>query len=119
MLILRTACSFSIVYTSCLILSEHSFDFVYLFQLMAVFHEDQRGGTDSPRDTMSLFHEDLRGWTESPRDTMSNGFSSAAPSPESMHYYPHLEYEDPARGEIEVNEAILKGSMSNLLHVIS
>ncbi|XP_072219791.1 par-3 family cell polarity regulator beta a isoform X2 [Leuresthes tenuis] len=61
-------------------------------KLMAVFHEDQRGGTDSPRDAMS------------------NGFSSAAPSPESMHYYPHLEYEDAARGEIEVNEAILKGN---------
>ncbi|KAM4560130.1 par-3 family cell polarity regulator beta a isoform 2-T2 [Odontesthes bonariensis] len=77
---------------------------------MSLFHEDQRRGTDSPRDAMSLFHKDQRREADSPRDTMSNGFSSAAESPESMHYYPHLEYEDPARGEIEVNEAILKAN---------
>lgn len=67
------------------------------FQLVAVFQEVQPERMDSPRETMS------------------NGFSSAAPSPEPMHYYPHLEYQDPARGEIEVNEASLKASMSDLL----
>ncbi|MED6291054.1 hypothetical protein CHARACLAT_019643 [Characodon lateralis] len=59
-------------------------------QLAAVFDEDQRGGT------------------ESPRESISNGFSSDGASPEAMHYCPHLEYEDSSRGEIEVNEAILK-----------
>lgn len=74
---------------------------LFLFQLVAVFHEDQRVGT------------------ESPRETMSNGFSSAAPSPEPMRYHSHLEYEDPNRGEIEVNEAVLKTSMSHLLYSVS
>ena len=69
---------------------------MFLFQLVAVFHEDQRRDTDSPGETMS------------------NGFSSAAPSPEPVHYYSHLEYEDPNRGEIEVNEAVLKASTSHL-----
>ncbi|XP_041834486.1 par-3 family cell polarity regulator beta a isoform X2 [Melanotaenia boesemani] len=59
---------------------------------------------------VAVFQEDQRAGTESPRETMSNGFSSANPSPEPMHYYPHLEYEDPNRGEIEVNEAILKAN---------
>lgn len=66
---------------------------VHLFQLVAIFEEDRRGGS------------------ESPRDSISNGFSSDGASPEAMHYYPHLEYDDPNRGEIEVNEAILKASM--------
>ncbi len=70
---------------------------VCLFQLMAVFDEVQPERTDSPRESMS------------------NGYSSAAPSPEPLHYYPHLEYQEPNRGVIEVNEAILKASMSDLL----
>ncbi|XP_044201364.1 par-3 family cell polarity regulator beta a isoform X3 [Thunnus albacares] len=47
---------------------------------------------------------------DSPRDNMSNGYSSAAPSPEPLHYYSHLQPQEPMRGEIEVNEAILKGN---------
>ncbi|KAM9334419.1 par-3 family cell polarity regulator beta a [Symphorus nematophorus] len=64
-------------------------------KLVAVFDEVQRGGTDSPRETMS------------------NGYSSAAspaPSPEPMHYFSHLQYQDGNRGEIEVNEASLKAN---------
>ncbi|CAG5932750.1 unnamed protein product [Menidia menidia] len=59
---------------------------------------------------MAVLHEDQRVEMDSPRDVMSNGFSSPSPSPEAMHYYPHMEYEDLASGEIEVNEAILKGN---------
>ncbi|MEQ2249912.1 hypothetical protein ILYODFUR_034468, partial [Ilyodon furcidens] len=59
----------------------------------------------------AVFDEDQRGGTESPRESISNGFSSDGASPEAMHYCPHLEYEDSSRGEIEVNEAILKTSM--------
>lgn len=69
---------------------------VRLFQLVAVFDDGQRGRTDSPGESIS------------------NGFSSSAPSPVPFHYFPHLEYKDPIRGEIEVNEAILKSSMSDL-----
>ena len=69
--------------------------FVFFFQLVAMFSV-QRGRTDSPRETMS------------------NGFSSSAPSPEPLLYFPHLDYKEPVRGEIEVNEAILKASMSDL-----
>ncbi len=69
--------------------------FVCLFQLVAVFEEVQRRRTDSPRENIS------------------NSSSSAAPSPEPVHYFPHLQYKE--RGEIEVNEATLKGSMSDLL----
>lgn len=60
-----------------------------------------------------------RGRTDSPRETMSNGYSSAAPSPEPLHYYPHLQYQEPIRAEIEVNEASLKTSMSDLFLCIS
>ncbi|XP_028255890.1 partitioning defective 3 homolog B-like isoform X2 [Parambassis ranga] len=59
---------------------------------------------------VAVFQEVQPERMDSPRETMSNGFSSAAPSPEPMHYYPHLEYQDPARGEIEVNEASLKAN---------
>lgn len=72
---------------------------ICVFQLVAVYDEVQRGRTDSPRETMS------------------NGFSSAAPSPEPLHYFAHLQYSEPIRGEIEVNEASLKASMSHLLCV--
>ncbi|XP_071320664.1 par-3 family cell polarity regulator beta a isoform X2 [Trachinotus anak] len=60
-------------------------------KLVAVFDEVQRGRTDSPRENLS-------------------GYSSAAPSPEPLHYYPHLQYQEPTRGEIEVNEAVLKAN---------
>lgn len=72
---------------------------VCLFQLVAVF--DVR-----------------RGRAESPEETMSNGHSGMAPSPEPLHYFSHLQQqqqEQPMRGEIEVNEAVLKASMSDLL----
>ncbi|KAM7365331.1 hypothetical protein PAMP_016266 [Pampus punctatissimus] len=48
--------------------------------------------------------------TDSPRENMSNGYSSAAPSPDPLHYYAHLQPQEPTRGEIEVNEAILKAN---------
>lgn len=70
---------------------------------------------------MSLFQlvamadDGLRGRTDSPGDIVSNGYSSSAPSPEPLHYVPHLEYKGPIRGEIEVNEAVLKASTSHLI----
>ncbi|KAM4537845.1 par-3 family cell polarity regulator beta a isoform 2-T3 [Fundulus diaphanus] len=57
---------------------------------------------------VAVFAEDQRGGTESPAESTSNSFSSDGGSPEAMQYYPHLEYDDPSRGEIEVNEAVLK-----------
>ncbi|XP_018516497.1 par-3 family cell polarity regulator beta a isoform X2 [Lates calcarifer] len=59
---------------------------------------------------VAVFDEGQRMRTDSPRETASNGYSSAAPSPEPLHYYPHLQYQEPGRGEIEVNEAILKAN---------
>ncbi|XP_037552671.1 par-3 family cell polarity regulator beta a [Nematolebias whitei] len=50
---------------------------------------------------VAVFDDDQRGSSTSPSETMSNSFSSADASPEPMHYFPHLEYEDPSRGEIE------------------
>ncbi|XP_072299281.1 par-3 family cell polarity regulator beta a [Eucyclogobius newberryi] len=65
-------------------------------KLMAVF-ELEREPLDSPRESLS---------------NLSNGYSSSSPVPEPgpVHYHPHLEYPDPAHGEIEVNEATLKGN---------
>ncbi|XP_039998182.1 par-3 family cell polarity regulator beta a isoform X2 [Xiphias gladius] len=60
-------------------------------KLVAVFDEVQHRRTDSPRENMS-------------------SYSSAAPSPEPLHYYAHLQYKEPIRGEIEVNEAVLKAN---------
>ncbi|XP_078099604.1 par-3 family cell polarity regulator beta a isoform X2 [Sander vitreus] len=62
------------------------------------------------RDKLVSVFDVRRGRTDSPRETMSNGYSSAAPSPEPLEYCPQLEYQEPIRGEIEVNEAILKAS---------
>ncbi|XP_038574850.1 par-3 family cell polarity regulator beta a isoform X3 [Micropterus salmoides] len=59
---------------------------------------------------VAVFDEVQRGRTDSPRESMSNGYSNAAPSPEPLQYYPHLQFQEPARGEIEVNEAILKAN---------
>lgn len=59
---------------------------------------------------VAVFHEVQPERTDSPRESMSNGYSSAAPSPEPLHYYSHLQYQEPGRGEIEVNEAILKAN---------
>ncbi|KAI3365948.1 hypothetical protein L3Q82_009780, partial [Scortum barcoo] len=66
------------------------------------------GASVSRPELVAVF--DRNGRTDSPRETMSNGFSSAAPSPEPLSYYPHLQYQEPNRGEIEVNEATLKGN---------
>lgn len=65
---------------------------MYVFQLVAVFDEVHAGRTASPSESMF------------------NGYSSSA-SPEPLHYIPHLDYKEPIKGEIEVNEAILKASM--------
>ncbi|XP_034720606.1 par-3 family cell polarity regulator beta a isoform X2 [Etheostoma cragini] len=62
------------------------------------------------RDKLVSVFDSRRGRTDSPRETMSNGYSSAAPSPEPLQYTPHLENREPIRGEIEVNEAVLKAS---------
>ncbi|XP_070813770.1 par-3 family cell polarity regulator beta a [Chaetodon trifascialis] len=59
---------------------------------------------------VAVFDEVQRGRTDSPRETASNSHSSAAPSPEPLHYFSHLQYRDPIRGEIEVNEAVLKAN---------
>uniref|UniRef100_A0A3P9MDY4 PDZ domain-containing protein n=1 Tax=Oryzias latipes TaxID=8090 RepID=A0A3P9MDY4_ORYLA len=64
---------------------------------------------------VAIFQDDPRQETESPQDTASNGFSSAAASPEPLSYYGHLEYEDPSRGEIEVNEDTLLKSNTPLM----
>ncbi|XP_068165619.1 par-3 family cell polarity regulator beta a isoform X2 [Antennarius striatus] len=62
------------------------------------------------RDRLVAMFEVQNGRTDSPREYMSNGYSTASPSPESMVYLPHLDYKEPIRGEIEVNEAALKGN---------
>ncbi|XP_054864521.1 par-3 family cell polarity regulator beta a isoform X2 [Amphiprion ocellaris] len=59
---------------------------------------------------VAVFHEVQPERMDSPRESMSNGYSSAAPSPEPVHYYSHLQSQEPGRGEIEVNEAILKAN---------
>ncbi|XP_074520863.1 partitioning defective 3 homolog B-like isoform X3 [Halichoeres trimaculatus] len=59
---------------------------------------------------VAVFDEVPRSRTDSPRESMSNGYSSATASPEPIAYYPHLQYLEPARGEIEVNEASLKAN---------
>lgn len=75
---------------------------VCLFQLVAVFDDGQRGRADSPGESLS------------------NGYSSSAPSPSpELEYFPHLEYKEPIRGEIEVNEASLKASKSDRAQISS
>lgn len=69
---------------------------ISLSQLIAVFDKVKRGRTDSPRDNMS-------------------NYSSGAPSPEPLHYHSHLQFLESNKGEIEVNEAVLKASRSHLL----
>ncbi|XP_040888627.1 par-3 family cell polarity regulator beta a isoform X2 [Toxotes jaculatrix] len=61
------------------------------------------------RDKLVAVFEAVQRRTDSPRDNMS-GYSSATPSPEPLQYYPHLQYQEPIRGEIEVNEAVLKAN---------
>lgn len=59
---------------------------------------------------VAVFNKPQHVRTESPRESVSNSSSSAAPSPEPFTYYPHLQYQDEDRGEIEVNEAVLKAN---------
>lgn len=65
----------------------------------------------SPPQLVAVFEDSQRGRTDSPRESISNGYSSSVPSPEPTHYFPHLEYREPIRSEIEVNEDVLKASM--------
>lgn len=66
---------------------------------------------------MAVLEDSPRGGTDSPGDSISNGYASSAPSPapspEPLSYFPHLEYREPIRGEIEVNEDVLKASRLN------
>nr|XP_057906725.1 par-3 family cell polarity regulator beta a isoform X2 [Doryrhamphus excisus] len=62
------------------------------------------------RDKLVAFFEVQRGITDSPRESISNGDSSAAPSPEPLNYYSHLQLQEPIQGEIEVNEVTLKSN---------
>ncbi|XP_037618308.1 LOW QUALITY PROTEIN: par-3 family cell polarity regulator beta a [Sebastes umbrosus] len=62
------------------------------------------------RDRLAAVFDVQRRKTDSPRETISNGYSSSAHSPEPAHYYPHLGYQEPVGGEIEVNEASLKAN---------
>ncbi|RVE75417.1 hypothetical protein OJAV_G00016590 [Oryzias javanicus] len=68
-------------------------------KLVAIFQDEPRPGTESPQEA----------------EATSNGFSSPAPSPDPLPYYGHLEYEDPSRGEIEVNEDTLLKSNTPLM----
>ncbi|XP_024918486.1 par-3 family cell polarity regulator beta a isoform X2 [Cynoglossus semilaevis] len=58
---------------------------------------------------IAVFDKVKRGRTDSPRDNMSN-YSSGAPSPEPLHYHSHLQFLESNKGEIEVNEAVLKAN---------
>ncbi|XP_071396826.1 LOW QUALITY PROTEIN: partitioning defective 3 homolog B-like [Centroberyx affinis] len=63
------------------------------------------------RDKLVAVFEEVQRWkTESPASSVSNGHSSPAPSPEPVQYYSHLPSQQPIRGEIEVNEAVLKAN---------
>ncbi|XP_019734038.1 par-3 family cell polarity regulator beta a isoform X2 [Hippocampus comes] len=62
------------------------------------------------RDKLVAQFEVQRGMTDSPRESISNGDSSDAPSPEPLSYYSYTQLQEPIRGEIEVNEAVLKAS---------
>ncbi|XP_030011302.1 par-3 family cell polarity regulator beta a isoform X1 [Sphaeramia orbicularis] len=62
------------------------------------------------REKLVAVFEVERDRADSPRDSMSNGYSSSSPTPDTLHYYSHLQYQDRGRGEIEVNEAILKAN---------
>ncbi|XP_069554508.1 par-3 family cell polarity regulator beta a isoform X1 [Brachyistius frenatus] len=59
---------------------------------------------------LAVFHKVPHGRTDSPKESLSDDLSSAAPSPEPLHYYSHLQYQQPGSGEIEVNEAVLKAN---------
>ncbi|XP_061654790.1 par-3 family cell polarity regulator beta a isoform X3 [Phyllopteryx taeniolatus] len=62
------------------------------------------------RDKLVAMFEVQRGMTDSPKESISNGDSSAAPSPEPLSYYSHMHFQEPIKGEIEVNEAVLKAN---------
>ncbi|XP_061659662.1 par-3 family cell polarity regulator beta a isoform X2 [Syngnathoides biaculeatus] len=62
------------------------------------------------KDKLVAMFEVQHGMTDSPRESISNGDSSAAPSPEPLSYYSHMHLQEPIKGEIEVNEAVLKAN---------
>ncbi|KAM3585463.1 uncharacterized protein V6R79_018086 [Siganus canaliculatus] len=62
------------------------------------------------RDKLVAIFEIQNGRTDSPQDSMSNGYSSANPSPEPLHYFSHLQYRESGKGVIEVNEDVLKAN---------
>ncbi|XP_055019665.1 partitioning defective 3 homolog B-like [Boleophthalmus pectinirostris] len=77
------------------------------------------------REKLVAVFEIERERLHSPPESLSNGYSSSSPvqepdpDPEPRRgpgpgpmtsYYPHLEYEDPTSGEIEVTEATLRGN---------
>lgn len=72
--------------------SFHSLNVFCVLQLVAVFDEVHAVPTSSPSESMF------------------NGYSGST-SPEPLHYFPHLDNKESIKGEIEVNEAILKASM--------
>nr|XP_046238209.1 par-3 family cell polarity regulator beta a isoform X2 [Scatophagus argus] len=59
---------------------------------------------------VAVFDDVQRERTDSPRESLSNGYSTATSSPEPLQYLPHLQYKETMKGEIEVNEAILKAN---------
>ncbi|KAM3857155.1 par-3 family cell polarity regulator beta a [Diretmus argenteus] len=59
---------------------------------------------------VAVFEEVQRGKMESPGSSVSNSHSSPAPSPEPIQHYSQPLSQQPIRGEIEVNEAILKAN---------
>ncbi|XP_077582593.1 partitioning defective 3 homolog B-like [Stigmatopora nigra] len=78
--------------------------------------DDLLGDLLEDRDKLVALFEEQGGMTDSPWEsnastgsTGSTG-SSAAPSPEPMGYYSHAAVREPIRGEIEVNEDVLKAT---------
>ncbi|XP_033834169.2 partitioning defective 3 homolog B-like [Periophthalmus magnuspinnatus] len=78
------------------------------------------------REKLVAVFEIERERLESPPESLSNGYSSSSPiqEPEAEPglvtvLYPHVEYQDPAQGVIEVNEAALKGNTPLLVRSCS
>ncbi|XP_060923246.1 par-3 family cell polarity regulator beta a [Limanda limanda] len=72
--------------------------------------DDMLGELVDDRDKLvAMFDRVQHKRTDSPRENLSN-YSSDAPSPEPVNYYPHLMEQESGRGEIEVNEAVLKAN---------
>lgn len=73
--------------------------------------DDLLGDLVEDRDRLVAVMDDVQPRrTDSPRENVSNGYSSATSSPEPFSYHPYLQYQEPVRGEIDVNEASLKAN---------